>query len=145
MDTAQLAAFVSANPILSLAFVGLSLALIANEIARLRRPYKSVSPAGLTELVNREDALVIDVSPLNDYDKGHIAGSRNLVASQLEPGHKLLAKAQDSAVVLVCRSGQQSGEAASRLAKAGFRKVFWLDGGIAAWQQADLPLAKGRG
>ncbi|MEO8000992.1 MAG: rhodanese-like domain-containing protein, partial [Arenimonas sp.] len=31
-----------------------------------------------------------------------------------------------------------------KLVKAGFEKVFWLDGGVAAWQQADLPLVKGR-
>ena len=35
-------------------------------------------------------------------------------------------------------------DAAKKLKKAGFEQVYWLDGGIAAWQQADLPLVKGR-
>ena len=47
-------------------------------------------------------------------------------------------------MVAVCRSGQASSAAAARLKKAGFERVYWLDGGIAAWQQADLPLVKGR-
>jgi len=47
-------------------------------------------------------------------------------------------------VVLVCKAGQASGDAAKRLRKAGFERVYVLDGGIAAWQQADLPLVKGR-
>jgi rhodanese-related sulfurtransferase len=47
-------------------------------------------------------------------------------------------------VVLVCKTGQGAGDAARRLLKAGFEKVYVLDGGIQAWQQADLPLARGR-
>jgi rhodanese-related sulfurtransferase len=44
----------------------------------------------------------------------------------------------------VCRTGAISAQAAKRLVKAGFKRVYWLDGGIAAWQQADLPLLKGK-
>jgi rhodanese-related sulfurtransferase len=47
-------------------------------------------------------------------------------------------------VVLVCKAGQTSSAAATRLRKAGFEHVYVLDGGIGAWQAADLPLAKGR-
>jgi rhodanese-related sulfurtransferase len=47
-------------------------------------------------------------------------------------------------VALVCRTGTGSAEAARKLAKAGFKQVHWLDGGIAAWQQAQLPLVKGK-
>ena len=47
-------------------------------------------------------------------------------------------------MVAVCRNGQASADAAKRLKKAGFEQVYWLDGGIAAWQQAELPLVKGR-
>ena len=47
------------------------------------------------------------------------------------------------------RRGRQKAEAirrarkaARKLAKAGFSRVYWLDGGLAAWQQADLPLSR---
>lgn len=137
--------FAGRHAMLAIAFVGLTLALIYTEIARLLRPYTALTPAQLTALVNREDAVVVDLSPAGDFEKGHIAGSRNLQASALTPGHKLLAAAKERPVVVVCRSGQASADGAARLKKAGVAHVHWLDGGIAAWQQAGLPLVKGRG
>jgi rhodanese-related sulfurtransferase len=137
--------FAGRHSMLAIALVGLTLALIYTEIARLLRPYGALSPAQLTALVNRDDALVVDISATGDFEKGHIAGSRNVQASALAPDHKLLASAKERAVVLVCRSGQTASAAAARLHKAGFARVHVLDGGIAAWQQAGLPLVKGRG
>ena len=132
------------SPMLSLAFVGLTIAIVYTEISRFFTGYKTVNSAGLTALINREDAQVFDVSAIADFDKGHIAGAKNIVLSQISAENKLLAKAKEQPVVLVCRSGIQSAEAAKKLVKAGFAKVFWLDGGVAAWQQADLPLVKGK-
>jgi rhodanese-related sulfurtransferase len=65
--------------------------------------------------------------------------------SQFDPENKKLAAAKALPVVLVCKTGFTAGDAAKRLKKAGFERVFVLDGGIGGWQQADLPLAKGRG
>jgi rhodanese-related sulfurtransferase len=64
--------------------------------------------------------------------------------SQFDPENKQLAAARALPVVLVCKAGQTSGAAAKRLRKAGFEHVYVLDGGIGAWQQAGLPLTKGR-
>lgn len=129
---------------LSLAFVGLTIAIIYTEISRFFTGYKTVNTTGLTALINREDAQVFDVSAIADFEKGHIAGAKNIVLSQVSPDNKLLAKAKDQPVVLVCRTGMQSADAAKKLVKAGFAKIFWLDGGVAAWQSADLPLVKGK-
>ena len=104
-----------------------------------------VSTLQATQMMNREDALVIDVSAAADYDKGRIAGARNLPLAQFDPEHKLLGKDKERPVAIVCRTGQGSAQAAAKLVKAGFTKVHWLDGGIAAWQQTDLPLVKGKG
>ena len=136
--------FAGRHSMLAIAFVGLTLALIYTEIARLFRPYKPLSPAELTALVNREDAVVVDISASGDFEKGHIAGSRNVQASALAPDHRVLAGAGERAVVLVCRSGQTASAAAAKLHKAGIARVHVLDGGIAGWQQAGLPLVKGR-
>lgn len=129
---------------LPLALVGLTLALIVTEVAGLFRGYKHLRPAELTALINRDNALVIDLSASGDFEKGHIAGSRNLTPSQFDPENKVLAPAKQLPVVVVCRNGQASSAAAKRLKKAGFEQVYLLDGGVAAWQQADLPLVKGR-
>ena len=144
MPLDRLLAFASAQPYLSLALVGLTLAIIYNEIAQLFVGYKRVSPAQLTALINHENALLVDVSPIGDFEKGHIIGSKNVVMSQFDPENKVLAKVRDLPVALVCRTGMSASDAAKRLVKAGFTKVHCLDGGIAAWQQADLPLSRGR-
>lgn len=130
---------------LSLALVGLTVAIIATEIARLFRGYKSLKPAELTHLINAGNAVVIDLSASGEFEKGHIVGSRNVQLAQLTPAHKLLASAKQSPVVLVCRTGNTSATAAKTLKKAGFEQVSVLEGGVPAWQAADLPLVKGRG
>ena len=145
MNYEELLAFAGRNPMLSLALVGLTVAIIATEVARLFRGYKSLKPAELTRMINAGGTVVIDLSAASDFEKGHIVGSRNVQPAQLTPSHKLLASAKQSPVVLVCRSGMSAGGVAKTLKKAGFEQVSVLDGGIAAWQAADLPLVKGRG
>ena len=141
----ELAAFAGRHPLLSLALAGLTLALLWTELARLARGFKSLRPAELTALMNRENALLVDLSPAGEFEKGHIAGARNVSASQFDPEHKLLpTRAKEQPVVVTCRNGQASLAAAARLRKAGFTRVHWLEGGVAAWQQADLPLVRGR-
>ena len=144
MTLDSLLAFAGEHALLSLALLGLTLALVYTEVARLFSGFKSVNPAGLTALINREDALLVDLSASTDFEKGHIPGAKNVAPSQFDPESKLLAKVRDLPVVVTCRSGTASSDAAKKLVKAGFKKVYWLDGGIGAWQQANLPLTKGR-
>lgn len=144
MNFEELWAFLVRNPMLSLALAGITVALVYTEIARALRGFKGLRPAELTALVNREDALVVDLRPAAEYEKGHIPGSKNVQMAQFDPENKALAAARSLPVVTLCRSGVTAVDAAKRLRKAGFEKVYVLEGGIGAWQQADLPLAKGR-
>lgn len=144
MSLPDLMQFAGQHPFASALFVVLTVALIYTEIARLLVGFKTVNPAELTALINRESALVVDVSAIDDYEKGHILGAKPLSMSQFSPENKLLAKARELPVAVVCRNGQQSSEAAKRLHKAGFSRVYWLNDGINAWAAADLPLVKGR-
>ncbi|MBJ7575353.1 rhodanese-like domain-containing protein [Luteimonas sp. MC1828] len=145
MNLEELSAFAGRNPMLALALAGITLAILYTEFARLFRGFKGLRPAELTALMNRENALVVDLQPAGDFEKGHIPGSKNVQMSQFDPENKLLAGAKVLPVVTVCKTGVTAAQAAKRLRKAGFERVYVLDGGIAAWQQADLPLAKGRG
>ena len=142
---AELADFAGRNPILSLAFAGLTVAIVWNEIAGRISGVKRIGPAELTGMINRDNALVVDLRPIADFDKGHIAGSKNVQMSQFDPENKQLAPARALPVVLVCKAGESAVGAAKRLRKAGFGNVSLLEGGIQAWQAADLPLVKGRG
>jgi len=144
MSFDALIAFAAQSPILSSIFVVLTVALVYTEVARLFVGYKTVSPAQLTDLINRESALLVDVSAIAEFEKGHILGAKHVAMSQFDPENKLLAKAKELPVAVVCRTGQTSSEAAKRLHKAGFTRVYWLNDGLNAWIQADLPLTKGR-
>jgi len=114
-----------------------------NESARFFRGYRELTPSGLTLLINRETPLVIDLSSIQDYDKGHIPGARHVAMSQFDPENKELTKARELAIAVYCKNGQSSSQAASRLVKAGFKHVYWLGGGLASWKQADLPTSRG--
>jgi rhodanese-related sulfurtransferase len=144
MSFDRLLAFAQLQAIPLAALVALTVAIIVTEITRRLTGYKRLSPAELTALVNREDALVLDVSPTAEFEKGHIAGARGVPVGQFDPEHKLIAKAKDRPIVVVCRTGQGSADVAARLVKAGYSRVHWLEGGLPAWQQGDLPLVKGR-
>ena len=124
-------------------FVMLAVGLLATEFGRLTRKYKALSPAQLTQLINRENALVVDVGAIADYQAGHIVGAKHVAMSQFDPENKELAKVKELPIAVYCKTGQTSAQACDRLVKAGFKQVNWLDGGLEAWRGADLPLAKG--
>lgn len=140
----RLLEFAQQNLLLSLALAGITLALVVTEVMRLFRGFKGVSPAQLTDLINRENALVVDLRGQAEFEKGHIIGAKHLLPSQVDPDSKLLAKAKEAPVVLVCAAGITASASAQKLVKAGFKKVSVLDGGIGAWTGAGLPLAKGK-
>jgi len=140
----KLPEFVGNHLALVALFVVLLLAIIVMEILTLFRKYKDLTPAGLTLLINRESPLMVDLSAYADYEKAHVPGSRHVAMSQFDPEHKDLAKAKDLPVVLIDKDGRTAGKAAQRLVKAGFSKVYTLGGGVLAWQQAQLPVAKGK-
>ena len=140
----RLPEFIGNHFILVTLFLLLALMLISTEFSALTRRYKAIAPAELTRLVNREGALLVDVSAIAEFEAGHIAGSRHVAMAQFDPEHKDLAKVKELPVIVVCKSGQTSAGACAKLSAAGFSKVHWLDGGLASWTGADLPLAKGK-
>ncbi len=144
MTFQELIAFLGRHPLLSLGLAGLTLALIYTELSRFWQGYKTLKPAELTALVNTQNALVVDIRAQNDFQQGHISGSKNVLPSQFDAENKQLAPAKSLPVVVVCKTGMSAGAAAKRLVKAGFEKVYVLDGGVEGWRGAGLPLVKGR-
>ena len=140
----RLPEFVSQNLLIVMLFVGLTVAIVVSFVGRFTRGYREVTPAELTRLINRENALVVDLSPLAEFEKAHIPGSRHVAPSQFDPENKDLAKIKDRPVVVVCRNGMSAGAAAKRLVKAGFSQVATLGGGVQQWLAAELPVAKGK-
>jgi rhodanese-related sulfurtransferase len=102
----------------------------------------SVDPLGAIEMINHQEALVIDVRPSADFQKGHIINAINAPSNGFANQINAFKKHKDHPVIVGCRSGAQSQVACQQLRKAGFEQVFNLKGGILAWQSANLPLTK---
>lgn len=122
---------------LSGAFAGLLTAYFIVEMARAGR---SISPQGLSSLVNGEKAVVVDVRDPAEFRQGHITGSRNIPYSKLLEHVAELPK--DRPVIVVCNLGQVAGAATRQLKEKGLQQVFRLEGGIANWKSLSLPLVK---
>jgi rhodanese-related sulfurtransferase len=101
-----------------------------------------VSTLQATQLINREDALVIDVRDADAYAKGHILGAKSVPLADLARRAGDLEKHKSKAVIVSCQNGDRSSAAAATLRERGFSRVHPLSGGFAAWQQAGLPVEK---
>jgi len=102
----------------------------------------SVNPSQATQLINREDALMVDVRDPGEYGAGHILGAKNLPLSGLASGAELAAKRKDRPLIVYCDTGNRSAKAAAALKSQGYTRVLNLSGGLGAWQQAGLPVEK---
>ena len=99
-----------------------------------------VTTAQATHLINREDAIVLDVRDPGEYGAGHIIGAKNVPLSRLDGGE--LPKRKDKPVIVYCDGGERAGKAVAALKKQGFERVVNLTGGMRGWQQAGLPVEK---
>jgi len=138
----RLPEFVGNHPILSLLFIGVLLALVFTEISRRFRAFADVSPAQLTRLINLQDATVLDVGSLTDYEQGHIINALHLTPTQVDPATPKLAKLKDKPLGVYCKTGMASEQVCKKLSKAGFSQVFWLKGGLQSWLAEQLPVTQ---
>ncbi|HNB89252.1 MAG: rhodanese-like domain-containing protein [Rhodocyclaceae bacterium] len=99
-----------------------------------------VTTSEATNLINREDAQVLDVREAADFATGHLAGARNIPVAKFGERAADLEKLKAAPLIVCCETGIRSMKAVSTLKKQGFERVFSLDGGIAAWNKAGLPL-----
>jgi rhodanese-related sulfurtransferase len=141
----QFLAFLQKNP-LHLVLFGTAVItggmLVWPLVNRLIRPGHEVSVVEAVQLINRRDAVVIDVRDAAEYASGHITNARHIPEAQLVERMKELEKFKARPIIVACRAGGRAASAASALRKNGFGEVFALRGGIGAWQQASMPLEK---
>ena len=99
-----------------------------------------LTPAEATLMMNREDALVLDVRETGEWSSGHITGARHITLAQLEKRLSELDKFKEKPIIVVCATGNRSSSACGQLKKHGFDKVYSLGGGVSSWIEANLPL-----
>jgi rhodanese-related sulfurtransferase len=108
-------------------------------VQRRLSPGKEVGNLQATQLINRENALLLDLRETAEYEGGHLPNAVHIPLSQLASRGQELAKHAARPVVAYCASGNRSRTAGSALARLGFKDVYNLQGGYGAWKDAGLP------
>ncbi|KAI5916765.1 rhodanese-like domain-containing protein [Thauera sp. 2A1] len=114
------------------------------DLARSQGDKSMLSPVEATLLINREDAIVIDVREQGEYAQGHIPNARHVPLGEISRRAGELDKFKGRPVILCCASGTRSASALSQLKKAGFEKLYNLRGGLAEWEKAGQPITRKR-
>ena len=134
--------FVTHNWMMIIALVVILVMLFFNLFGSKLRGYQPVGPADSVNLINHEDAIILDVRENKEYQSGHILNSIHIPQSSLAKRITELEKYKSRPVIVGCRSGNRSAFACGLLKKQGFENVYNLSGGVMAWQNANLPLTR---
>ena len=104
-----------------------------------------LTPADLAALCQaRPDTRLLDVRTPGEFAGVHLAGSFNVPLDALGEHADALHGAHPAPVVLLCQSGQRARRADAALRAAGLADLHVLDGGVAGWGAAGLPVVRGR-
>ncbi|MCK5894600.1 MAG: rhodanese-like domain-containing protein [Endozoicomonadaceae bacterium] len=123
------------------ALVGLFAALVVLLIFfEMRKGGQGVTTQELTQLLNRENGLVLDVRAKKEFGKGHIVNAINLPFAEMKERLSELDQHRERPMVVVDAMGQHAGTVNKQLQDAGFINVKRLKGGLNSWRGENLPL-----
>lgn len=116
--------------------------LVILEFIKLRRKAKSINPQQAVNLINHQNAVVVDIRSSESFANGHILESISLTMKEMTDGKlNKIEKFRSKPIIVVCARGIEAAKATELLQQKGFQSHL-LEGGITAWSQAGLPLVK---
>jgi rhodanese-related sulfurtransferase len=116
--------------------------LLAILVLESRRGGKKISAQGAVNLINRDQAVVVDIRDRKDFNEGRITGAINIPLSSLKERASELKKHSEKQIIVADKMGQHSAMAVKQLNAEGYQNVVRLNGGVADWKAANLPLVK---
>jgi rhodanese-related sulfurtransferase len=128
--------FVDNLLLIAVAFV--SGAMLVWPLVRSRASGTALTTMQATQLINDRHAAVIDIRSADEFSKGSLPHARNIPANKI--GERAGELKKDKPVIVVCANGKMAGRAAADLRSRGLAEVYVLNGGLAAWREAGLPL-----
>ena len=134
--------FILNNMALVALFVASAIMLVWPELSSLAAGGTQIGTLEATRLMNQGATLVLDVREAPEFASGHLPKARHIPVKELSNRVEEIGKYKDKPVILTSRPGASAGAAARLLKQAGFTTVYQLKGGLAAWQQASLPVEK---
>lgn len=138
---AQLIEFASNHFLLVAAFFTVLGALL---YTGLRGAGDGVAPRRAVELLNRQEAVPVDVRGEADFKAGHIVNAVHVPLADLKESAARLARYKERPLLVYCDTGSVSGQALAALKRHGFGQVHRLQGGLNAWRADQLPLESGK-
>lgn len=136
----QLGEFISNHMILVSVFVILLVVLIRTLITDITQKGMNISTSEATQMINREDAVIIDIRDKAEFEDGHIINAINIPFNSIKEQTAQIAKHKSAPIIICCRSGLNASSAVAPIKAAGAERVYRLKGGIDAWRSASLPL-----
>jgi rhodanese-related sulfurtransferase len=112
--------------------------LIGGRLSKVRE----IGALSATQLINRQNAVLLDLREGKDYAAGHLPNAVHIPLSQLSSRGGELSKLTSRPLIAYCDRGPKSRGAGSALSKLGFAEVYTLRGGVRAWIDAGLPITK---
>lgn len=140
----QIVEFTGNHPGLVIAFGVILGLLVWSFLGESISGIKSVLPQDATLLINHENAIILDVRQESEYVNGHIINSIHIPLNNLATKISSLEKYRNRPIIANCMTGNRSSSACRTLKKHGFEQVYNLKGGVMAWQNANLPIKKGK-
>lgn len=137
----QLTEFITNHLVLSTLFVVLSGLLIRSMLTDLKQGGTSLEASGATLMLNRENAVMLDIRTAADFSEGHVINAINIPFSEFDNRAADLEKLRDRPIIVCCKTGTSASQSVASLKKLGFEKTYRLKGGIEGWKQSNLPLA----
>ncbi|AGH82230.1 rhodanese domain-containing protein [Psychromonas sp. CNPT3] len=135
--------FFSRNMMLSVAWLAIAGMFLHHVFKEKFSGFKNIDRQDATLLINKENAIVVDVREPADYKKGHIVHAKNITQSQIDDGKlSMIESHKQTPIIVVCDSGLRSKASAIKLAKAGFTNVNNLDEGMSGWVSENLPVIR---
>lgn len=142
MTFQMLASFVQQNVWLVVLFLVSGAMLAWPLVQRRLSSAKELGTHDATRLINDRNPVVIDVRETKEFDGAKLPNAMHIPLSQLASRAGELSALTARPVVAYCARGSRIATAARALGKLGFKEVYALRGGIAAWRAAGLPVAK---
>ncbi len=102
----------------------------------------SLSTHAAVQMINKENAAIVDIRLKKDFKTGHITDSINIPYADMDRRIGELEKYRNRPIIIVCNLGQTASGAVKKLHDAKFETVSRLSGGITEWKTQNLPLHK---
>ena len=105
---------------------------------------QAVSVPEAVRLINREKGVIVDIRDAATYAAGNATGSRHVPLDELSPTPTAAALPGNKTVpvLVMCDSGVKASRAVSLLRKGGYERALSVQGGMAAWREAQMPVEK---